>query len=76
MTPGERGVVIILGAAALLTAAPAPAQTVTCTTVNTVRSCRGLNGYTSSEVMSNGTGFGSDNQGRKWTRSRSNTLTP
>jgi hypothetical protein len=67
-----RAAIIIL--AAMLAATPAVAGTITCTTVNTVRSCRGPNGYTSTEVMSNGMVFGRDSDGRKWTETHSNTL--
>jgi hypothetical protein len=71
---GQRGVVIILGVVAMLTAAPALSQTITCTTAQGIRTCLGPHGYLSREWDWQGMTFGSDNQGRKWTRSRSNTL--
>jgi hypothetical protein len=52
--------------------AEAHAAEITCNVVNTMRFCRGPNGWTSTEEQVNGTTFGKDSTGRKWTTHRSN----
>jgi hypothetical protein len=66
---------------ALMAAAPASAQTVTCSIWQGIRTCTDPDGYVSHESTWNGITTGSDNRGDTWTTStwqddETTTVTP